>query len=153
MIERLVDQHARGHKPDEPGVGFIYREDLPSAMEQEAGARHFTLALAGRAKNVAPLLADAVPLDGARRAARRRRRHGHLQHRLPAAESAVAGHRLGPARGAQGGRRDGAKLTAWPIGWSLRAGDMFVDPVPGTADVHPAVERAARLGRAGVPST
>ena len=66
MIERLVTNTPRGHKPDEQGVGFIYREDLPSAMEAEATARHFTLALAGRAKNVAPRLADRAPLDGAK---------------------------------------------------------------------------------------
>ena len=66
MIERLVTNSPMGQKPDEQGVGFIYREDLPSAMEQEATARHFTLALAGRAKNVAPVLAERVPLDDAR---------------------------------------------------------------------------------------
>ncbi len=66
MIERLVTNTPMGHKPDEQGVGFIYREDLPSAMEHESTARRFTLALAGRAKNVAPLLAERVPLDAAR---------------------------------------------------------------------------------------
>ena len=66
MIERLVTNTPLGHKPDEQGVGFIYRDDLPSAMEQADTARHFTLALAGRAKNVAPVLAAGVPLNGAR---------------------------------------------------------------------------------------
>ncbi len=33
-------------------------------MEQEQSARHFTLALAGRAKNVAPVLAEKVNLEG-----------------------------------------------------------------------------------------
>ena len=36
-------------------------------MEQEASARHLTLALAGRAKNVAPVLAEKYPLHGAKR--------------------------------------------------------------------------------------
>jgi SAM-dependent methyltransferase len=67
MIERLVTNTPLGHKPDEQGVGFIYRENLPSAMEQEATARHFTLALAGRAKNVAPVLAARAPLGSVRR--------------------------------------------------------------------------------------
>lgn len=49
---------------DDAGAGFIYREGLKSAMEEAAAARHFTLALAGRAKNVAPVLANVVPLRG-----------------------------------------------------------------------------------------
>jgi predicted O-methyltransferase YrrM len=48
------------------GAAFIYRDGMKSAMEQAESARHFTLALAGRAKNVAPLLAEQVPLAGAR---------------------------------------------------------------------------------------
>ncbi len=35
-------------------------------MEAEASARHLTLALAGRAKNVAPALADAIPIGDSR---------------------------------------------------------------------------------------
>ena len=35
-------------------------------MEAEASARFLTLSLAGRAKNVAPVLAERVPLDDAR---------------------------------------------------------------------------------------
>ena len=65
MVERL-----RSNKPASHGAGvaFIYREGTKSAMENEAAARHFTLALAGRAKNVASLLAERVPLpDGAKR--------------------------------------------------------------------------------------
>ncbi len=47
------------------GAAFIYREGMESAMEKEASARQLTLALAGRAKNVAPALAARVPLgDG-----------------------------------------------------------------------------------------
>ena len=63
MVERLKSNRpaARG-----AGTAFIYREGVASAMEEEASARHFTLALAGRAKNVAPLLAERVPVDQAR---------------------------------------------------------------------------------------
>jgi hypothetical protein len=39
---------------------------MSSAMEQEAAARKFTLALAGRAKNVAPVLAERVPMADAK---------------------------------------------------------------------------------------
>lgn len=59
MVERLRTNRPARH---ESGVAFIYREGVKSAMENEAAARHFTLALAGRAKNVAPVLAERVPL-------------------------------------------------------------------------------------------
>jgi predicted O-methyltransferase YrrM len=63
MVECL-----RSNKPvsHDSGVAFIYREGVKSAMENEAAARHFTLALAGRAKNVAPVLAQRVAPDGAK---------------------------------------------------------------------------------------
>lgn len=63
MVERL-----RTNKPaiHESGVAFIYREGVVSSMENEAAARHFTLALAGRAKNVAPHLARKVKLGDVR---------------------------------------------------------------------------------------
>ena len=51
---------------DEGGAAFIYRGGIESAMEAEDSARHFTMALAGRAKNVAPSLADAVSMDDSR---------------------------------------------------------------------------------------
>jgi predicted O-methyltransferase YrrM len=59
MVERLRTNRPASH---ESGVAFIYREGVASAMENEAAARHFTNALAGRAKNVAPLLAERVHL-------------------------------------------------------------------------------------------
>ncbi len=48
---------------DDRGAEFIFREGISSAMEQEASARALTLALAGRANNVAPVLAKNFPLD------------------------------------------------------------------------------------------
>jgi hypothetical protein len=66
MVERLRTNRPAGVEPDAAGAAFIYREGIASAMEQEASARHLTLALAGRAKNVAPVLADRVPLEAAR---------------------------------------------------------------------------------------
>ena len=57
MVERLRTNRPAGSKPDEEGAAFIYREGLESAMEKELTARRFTLALAGRAKCVAPSLA------------------------------------------------------------------------------------------------
>jgi SAM-dependent methyltransferase len=76
LVARLRTNRPHGSDPDPaadpagpattPGVAFIYREGIRSAMDAEAGARHFTLALAGRAKNVAPVLAERLPLTGAR---------------------------------------------------------------------------------------
>jgi len=45
---------------DTAGTAFIYRDGNVSAMDAEQTARHFTMALAGRAKNVAPVLAEQV---------------------------------------------------------------------------------------------
>jgi len=66
MVERLRSNRPAGSKPDEGGVAFIYREGVASAMEKEAEARRLTLALAGRARNVAPVLAERLPLTEAK---------------------------------------------------------------------------------------
>jgi predicted O-methyltransferase YrrM len=66
MTERLRTNRPAGANPEENGAAFIFREGLESAMEKEASARHLTLALSGRAKNVAPLLALNFPLPDAR---------------------------------------------------------------------------------------
>ncbi len=66
MVERLRTNRPAGAEDAEEGAAFIFREGVESAMEREASARSLTLALAGRAKNVAPLLAKNFPLDGAR---------------------------------------------------------------------------------------
>jgi predicted O-methyltransferase YrrM len=65
MVDRLRTNEPAGKKPNEQGAAFIFREGLESAMEQEDSARRLTLALAGRAKNVAPVLAERVSLADA----------------------------------------------------------------------------------------
>jgi len=67
MVERLRTNRPAGEAADGPGAAFIFREGIESAMEHEASARSLTLALAGRARNVAPVLAEKVPLTGSRR--------------------------------------------------------------------------------------
>ena len=63
MVERLKSNRpATGTS----GAAFIYREGIVSAMDESESARHFTMALAGRAKNVAPHLARAVDLSQAK---------------------------------------------------------------------------------------
>lgn len=66
MVERLRTNRPAGAKPGGPGASFIYREGLESAMESEASARKLTFALAGRAKNVAPVLAQNLPIENAK---------------------------------------------------------------------------------------
>ena len=63
MVELL-----RTNKPlsfEGGGNAFIYRDGIESAMDSESLARHFTLALSGRAKNVAPLLAKVLDTSSA----------------------------------------------------------------------------------------
>lgn len=62
MVELLKSNRPSG-SDDAGGAAFIYRDGIRSAMEAEDSARHFTLALAGRAKNVAPALANAVSMS------------------------------------------------------------------------------------------
>jgi predicted O-methyltransferase YrrM len=65
MVERLRTSRPAGAKTG--GAAFIYRDGIESAMETEASARRLTLALAGRAKNVAPVLAHKLDVGGAKR--------------------------------------------------------------------------------------
>lgn len=65
MIERLKTNRPTGASDSDEGTAFIYREGTESAMEAEASARFLTLSLAGRAKNVAPVLAERVSLEDA----------------------------------------------------------------------------------------
>jgi hypothetical protein len=66
MVESLRTNRPLGSDESEEGVAFIYKEGMESAMEREASARALTMALAGRARNVAPVLAEKYPLDGMR---------------------------------------------------------------------------------------
>lgn len=66
LAERLRTNRPKGTESDQAGPAFIYRAGERSAMDREDLARHFTLALSGRAKNVAPHLAQAVDLGDAR---------------------------------------------------------------------------------------
>jgi len=64
MVDRLRTNRPAGAGPAGQGAAFIFREGIESEMEHEASARSLTLALAGRARNVAPALARNYPLDG-----------------------------------------------------------------------------------------
>ncbi len=66
IVQRLRTGKPTESNPDDPGVGFIFREGLESAMDHEASARRLTLSLAGRARIVAPALAARFPLANAK---------------------------------------------------------------------------------------
>jgi hypothetical protein len=66
MVESLRSNRPLGADKPDGGAAFIFREGIESAMEREPSARSLTLALAGRARIVAPVLAERYPLEGAR---------------------------------------------------------------------------------------
>jgi predicted O-methyltransferase YrrM len=66
MVERLRTNRPATAEKTDPGAAFIYRDGLESAMDSQASARRLTLALAGRARNVAPALAKNFDLAGAK---------------------------------------------------------------------------------------
>ena len=133
MVERLRTNRPAGG-PDDGGAAFIFREGIESAMEREATARSLTLALAGRARNVAPVLADRYPLDGARRL---------LDVGGGTGIYAIAWLRKHPGLTAVVWDRPEvlkvAREMAERFGVSDRLettpGDMFRDPIPGGCDV------------------
>jgi predicted O-methyltransferase YrrM len=65
LVEHMRTNTLAGASKDDNRAVFIYRDGLESAMEEDASARHFTLMLAGRAKNIAPVLAQKVDLSRA----------------------------------------------------------------------------------------
>jgi SAM-dependent methyltransferase len=67
MITALKKNRPAGADDAERGVAFIFRDGVESAMEREEQARFLTMSLAGRARNVAPYLAERVSLAGVTR--------------------------------------------------------------------------------------
>jgi SAM-dependent methyltransferase len=134
VIERLRTGRPAGHKPQEQGVAFIYKEGMPSAMEQEEAARRHTLALAGRANNVAPVLAGRLSLEDAKvlldvgggtgiysiACLKRYRKLRAVVWDRP--QVLKVAREFADAAGVAG------RITLMP-------GDMFVDPVPSDCDV------------------
>ncbi|MBL8827638.1 MAG: methyltransferase domain-containing protein [Planctomycetaceae bacterium] len=135
MIARLKTNRPAGQdKPDE-GTAFIFRAGVDSAMEREASARHLTLSLAGRARNVAPVLAARYPLADARRLLDIGGGSGlytiaYLQ-RYPQLRAVIWDRpevlKVAQELSVEHGVSDRVELVA---------GDMFVDHVPVDCDVH-----------------
>ena len=104
-------------------------------MDRDASARHLTLALAARARNVAPALALALPLWGAKRLLDVGGGSGlyamaYLQAQ-PGLEAVIWDRPEVLKVADQLAREQGVsdRLTLVP-------GDMFADPVPSGCDVH-----------------
>jgi SAM-dependent methyltransferase len=133
MVERLRTDRPAGYRPDE-GAAFIYKEGTDSAtMEHEASARRLTLALAGRARCVAPVLAARLPLPNARRLLDAGGGTGIYSVELLRANPAL--------RAVVWDRAEVLKVAAEAAAGSgvedrleLAAGDMFADPVPAGCD-------------------
>jgi SAM-dependent methyltransferase len=66
LVQHMRTGKVAGAANDDPRAVFIFRDGLESAMDDDAPARHFTLMLAGRAKNIAPVLAEKVDLSAAK---------------------------------------------------------------------------------------
>jgi O-methyltransferase domain len=64
LAQRLKTNTPADNRSDDDGAAFIFREGMSSAMDREASARRLTMALAGRARNVAPYLAANLDLAG-----------------------------------------------------------------------------------------
>jgi predicted O-methyltransferase YrrM len=64
IVQRLKTNSPAHAEKSDTGAAFIYRDGLESAMEDQTSARRLTLALAGRAKNVAPVLAERISWRG-----------------------------------------------------------------------------------------
>jgi SAM-dependent methyltransferase len=127
MIERLKSNHAVQAARDDQGTAFTFRQGVDSAMDQEASARRLTLALAGRARNVAPALAEAWPLSTARRL---------LDVGGGSGLYTIAWlERHRQLRGVVWDRAEVLKVAIEMDRLECVAGDMFADPVPEGADV------------------
>lgn len=133
MVERLKTNSPAGANSDS-GAAFIYRDGIASAMEVEESARHFTMALAGRAKNVAPVLAENVPMDDAKLLVDAGGGTGiysfALLQKNPQLHAVIVDRpevlRIAEELAAEYGVADRAEFLP---------GDMFADPLPANADV------------------
>jgi len=133
MVERLRTNQPADVSGD-GGAAFIFRQGIKSAMDQEDLARHFTLALAGRAKNVAPVLAERMPMDGVSRLLDVGGGTGiysiALLQKHPQLRATVLDHAEVLKVAAEMAESYGVADRLL-----LREGDMFADPLPADCDV------------------
>ena len=135
MARRLRTNRAT---PEKTAAGadttaFTFRDGVESAMDHEASARRLTLALAGRAKNVAPALARNLDLGGAKVLLDVGGGTGIYSLALLAANPglrAIVWDRPEVLKVARAFAAEHALLDRV----ELRPGDMFADPVPPGCD-------------------
>lgn len=65
MVERLRTNRPVGADRSRSGTAFVSRAGTPSAMDHPELARQLTLALAGRSRSLAPIVADRLPVGEA----------------------------------------------------------------------------------------
>jgi ubiquinone/menaquinone biosynthesis C-methylase UbiE len=134
IVQRLRTGKPTEAAPTDPGAGFIFREGLESAMDHEASARRLTLALAGRARIVAPALARQYPLANVKRLLDIGGGTGLYSIgflRANPALRAIVWDRPEVLKVA----REMADQFAVADRITLLPGDMFADPVPADCDV------------------
>jgi predicted O-methyltransferase YrrM len=134
MAERLKSNTHAKQRSDDQGSAYIFREGIESAMDEEASARRLTMALAGRAKNVAPYLAANVSLTSANRLLDIGGGSGIYSIALLQANPAlhaIVWDRSEVLKVA----REMAERHGVADRLNLLAGDMFADPVPAGCNV------------------
>lgn len=135
-VVELVDRLKTNRPANEsgPGAAFIYRDGLKSAMDNAALARHFTMALAGRARVVSPFLADKLDWSNKRKLLDIGSGSGFYAiaavERWPQLE-AIALDRPEVLRVA----REMAAESSAASRISFAEADMFADPFPSGCDV------------------
>jgi predicted O-methyltransferase YrrM len=135
LVEHMRTSKRAGAAQDDDRAVFIFKDGLDSAMEDDVSARHFTLMLAGRAKNIAPVLAQKVDLSNAIRLLDIGGGTGLYSiaflQRYPQLRAIIfdrpAVLKVAAEFAQQYGVADRLKC---------HAGDMFADPLPNDCDVH-----------------
>src|SRR4051812_31752102 len=132
MVERLRTNRPTSSQPDE-GAAYMYKAGVESAMDAEDSARRLTLALAGRARNVAPVLAQRYPLENVKCLLDVGGGTGiyalEFLKQNPALRAIVWDRPAVLKVAAEIAKESGVEDRV-----ELRPGDMFADPVPSGCD-------------------
>ncbi|HZL38406.1 MAG TPA: methyltransferase [Tepidisphaeraceae bacterium] len=134
IVQRLRSNKPTESRPDDPGAAFIFREGLESAMDHESSARRLTLALAGRARIVGPVVAKAFPAGNAKKLLDVGGGSGLYSIALLAANPSLRAV-VWDSEQVLKVAREMAQKHGVIDRMEFCPGDMFADPVPGDCDV------------------
>ena len=152
LVEHMRKNTLAGASKDDDRAVFIFRDGLDSAMEEDNLARHFTLMLAGRAKNIAPVLAQKVDLSQAKCLLDIGGGTGvyaiAFLQRYPNLRAIVFDRPAVLKVTAEFARNYGVADRLQCI-----AGDMFADRIAHRLRCGAALQRPARLGHSRMPPT